>query len=57
VAFETPFPGEDRQLVPSPRVATYDQSPETVRGPVLTASCIAAITRALYSLIVINYAT
>jgi 2,3-bisphosphoglycerate-independent phosphoglycerate mutase len=25
---ETPFPGEDRQLVPSPKVATYDLKPE-----------------------------
>jgi 2,3-bisphosphoglycerate-independent phosphoglycerate mutase len=25
---EAPFPGEDRLLVPSPRVATYDQQPE-----------------------------
>ena len=25
---ETPFPGEDRQIVPSPRVRTYDLKPE-----------------------------
>jgi len=52
---EQPFPGEDRQLVPSPRVATYDQSPE-MSAAVLTTNCIAAINKGLYSLIVINYA-
>src|SRR5207247_2354256 len=25
---EKPFPGEDRKLIPSPRVATYDLKPE-----------------------------
>jgi 2,3-bisphosphoglycerate-independent phosphoglycerate mutase len=52
---EQPFPGEDRHLVPSPRVATYDQSPE-MSADVLTESCIASIKKGIYSLIVINYA-
>ena len=52
---EQPFPGEDRQLVPSPRVATYDLSPE-MSADVLTESCIASINKGIYSLIVINYA-
>src|SRR5256884_4545355 len=31
---EAPFPGEDRLLVPSPRVATYDLKPEMSAQPV-----------------------
>ena len=52
---EQAFPGEDRHLVPSPRVATYDQAPEMSAGK-LTDSCIAAIQKGMYSLVVINYA-
>jgi 2,3-bisphosphoglycerate-independent phosphoglycerate mutase len=52
---EQAFPGEDRHLVPSPRVATYDQAPEMSAGK-LTESCIAAIEKGIYSLVVINYA-
>ena len=52
---EQPLAGEDRHLVPSPRVATYDLSP-AMSAEQLTDSCIAAIEKADYSLIVINYA-
>ena len=52
---EQAFPGEDRHLVPSPRVATYDQAP-AMSAEKLTDSCIAAIARGIYSLVVINYA-
>ena len=52
---EKPFPGEDRHLVPSPRVATYDLQPE-MSAEELTNSCIKAIKSGVYSLIVINYA-
>jgi 2,3-bisphosphoglycerate-independent phosphoglycerate mutase len=52
---EQAFPGEDRHLVPSPRVATYDQSP-AMSADQLTDSCIAAIHKGIYSLVVINYA-
>jgi len=52
---EQAFPGEDRHLVPSPRVATYDQSP-AMSAVQLTDSCIAAIQKGIYSLVVINYA-
>ena len=52
---EQPLPGEERHLVPSPRVATYDLSPAMSAGD-LTDSCIAAIGKGVYSLIVINYA-
>jgi 2,3-bisphosphoglycerate-independent phosphoglycerate mutase len=52
---EQAFPGEDRHLVPSPRVATYDQAP-AMSAEKLTDSCIAAIAKGIYSLVVINYA-
>ena len=52
---EQPFPGEDRHLVPSPRVATYDQAP-AMSAEKLTESCISAINKGIYSLVVINYA-
>jgi 2,3-bisphosphoglycerate-independent phosphoglycerate mutase len=52
---EQAFPGEDRHLVPSPRVATYDQAP-AMSAEQLTESCIAAIQKGIYSLVVINYA-
>jgi 2,3-bisphosphoglycerate-independent phosphoglycerate mutase len=52
---EQPYPGEDRHLVPSPRVATYDQAP-AMSADQLTDSCIAAINKGIYSLVVINYA-
>ena len=52
---EQPLDGEDRHLVPSPRVATYDEAP-AMSADTLTDSCIAAIERGEYSLVVINYA-
>ena len=52
---EQPLEGEDRHLVPSPRVATYDQAP-AMAAETLTDSCIAAIEKGVYSLVVINYA-
>ena len=52
---EQPLAGEERFLVPSPRVATYDLSP-AMSAEQLTDSCIAAINKGVYSLIVINYA-
>jgi len=52
---EQAFPGEDRHLVPSPRVATYDMAP-AMSADQLTDSCLAAIKKGIYSLVVINYA-
>lgn len=52
---EQAFPGEDRHLVPSPRVPTYDMAP-AMSAEKLTESCIAAINKGIYSLVVINYA-
>ena len=52
---EEPFPGEDRQLVPSPKVATYDLQPEMSAAEV-TKKTVAAIEGGEYDLIVLNFA-
>ncbi|MGH6767896.1 MAG: 2,3-bisphosphoglycerate-independent phosphoglycerate mutase [Xanthobacteraceae bacterium] len=52
---EEPFPGEDRIMVPSPKVATYDLQPE-MSAPELTGKVVAAIDSGKYDLIVLNYA-
>jgi len=52
---ETPFPGEERILVPSPKVATYDLKPE-MSAPEVTQRVIAAIEGGGFDLIVLNYA-
>ncbi len=52
---EQPFEGEDRELVPSPSVATYDLKPE-MSADAVTDLAIAAIEKGIYSLIVMNYA-
>ena len=52
---ETPYAGEDRILVPSPKVATYDLQPE-MSAPELTGRLLEAITDGAYDLIVVNYA-
>jgi 2,3-bisphosphoglycerate-independent phosphoglycerate mutase len=52
---ETPFPGEDRLLVPSPGVATYDLQPEMSAAGV-TDALADAIASGKYDFIVANYA-
>ena len=52
---EEPFPGEDRILVPSPKVSTYDHKPEMSAFQV-TDRLEEAIASAAYDLIVANYA-
>jgi 2,3-bisphosphoglycerate-independent phosphoglycerate mutase len=52
---EEPFAGEDRELVSSPMVATYDKAP-TMSAEAVTEVAIAAIEKGVYSLVVINYA-
>jgi 2,3-bisphosphoglycerate-independent phosphoglycerate mutase len=52
---EEPFPGEDRIMVPSPKVATYDLQPE-MSAPELTDKVVAAIDAGKYDLIVLNFA-
>ncbi|WP_193198903.1 2,3-bisphosphoglycerate-independent phosphoglycerate mutase [Nostoc sp. MG11] len=52
---EEPFVGEDRELVSSPMVATYDKAP-AMSAQAVTDVAIAAIQKGIYSLVVINYA-
>ena len=52
---ETPYTGEDRIMVPSPKVATYDLQPE-MSAPELTDKAVAAIDSKKYDLIVLNFA-
>ncbi len=52
---ETANPGEERIMVPSPRVATYDLQPE-MSAPELTDRAVAAITEGKFDLIILNFA-
>jgi 2,3-bisphosphoglycerate-independent phosphoglycerate mutase len=52
---EAPWPGEERRLVPSPKVATYDLQPEmSAQG--VTDELVAAIRSGRYDFIVANFA-
>jgi len=52
---EEPFEGEDRELVMSPMVPTYDRAP-AMSAEAVTDVVVAAIQKYIYSLVVINYA-
>jgi 2,3-bisphosphoglycerate-independent phosphoglycerate mutase len=52
---ETPYPGEDRILVPSPRVATYDLKPEMSAYEV-TDRLVEAIASRKYDAMICNFA-
>jgi len=52
---ETPFKGEDRRLVPSQKVATYDLAPE-MSAPGITDVLCSAITAKEHDFILCNYA-
>jgi 2,3-bisphosphoglycerate-independent phosphoglycerate mutase len=52
---EEPFNGEDRVLIPSPDVATYDLQPE-MSAYDLTKELVARITSGKYDVIICNYA-
>lgn len=52
---EALYAGEERILVPSPKVATYDLQPE-MSAPQVTDKLVAAIRSGKYDLIVCNYA-
>lgn len=52
---EQPYAGEDRILVPSPNVATYDLKPE-MSAPEVTDKLVAAIESNRYDAIICNYA-
>lgn len=52
---EEPNPGEERVLVPSPKVATYDLQPQMSASEV-TEQVVAEINKGVFDLIVLNYA-
>ncbi len=52
---EEEFPGEDRIIIPSPRVASYDQKPEMSATEVKN-SLVKAISSQKYDFIVVNFA-
>ncbi len=52
---EKPYPGEDRVLVPSPKVATYDLKPE-MSSVELTNEVVNRIESGEYDVIIMNYA-
>ncbi len=52
---EEPFKGEERILIPSPKVATYDLQPE-MNAPIVTDRIVEAIEQQRYDVIVVNYA-
>ena len=52
---ETEFVGENRIMVPSPKVATYDLQPE-MSAPEVTDKIVDAIAEGKYDLIIVNYA-
>lgn len=52
---EEPFPGEDREMVPSPMVLTYDKKP-AMSAEKVTEGAIAAIEKRIYSMMILNYA-
>ena len=52
---EQPFPGEDRVLVPSPKVATYDLKPEMSASGIADA-VVTAVNDTAFDVIVVNFA-
>lgn len=52
---ETPFQGEDRYLVPSPKVPTYDLQPE-MSAAGITETAVEHIRSGDYDLVIMNYA-
>jgi 2,3-bisphosphoglycerate-independent phosphoglycerate mutase len=52
---DTPFAGEERILVPSPKVKTYDLQPE-MSAPEVTDHLVSAIEGGKYDVIICNYA-
>ncbi len=52
---ETPFPGEDRVLVPSLKVATYDLAPE-MKAEAIGDAIVNAVNDTAFDLVVANFA-
>ena len=53
---EAVFPGEDRVLVASPKVATYDLQPE-MSAVEVTDKCVERIESGAYDVIILNFAS
>ena len=52
---EIPFPGEDRIMIPSPKVATYDLQPQ-MSAPLITEKVVSLLKEHTYDLVVVNFA-
>ena len=52
---EAPFEGEDRALIPSPKVATYDLQPE-MSAYLVADECVKRIESGKYDVIILNFA-
>ncbi len=52
---EEPFPGEDREIIPSPQVATYDLQPE-MSAPQVADRILAALRSEQYAFVLVNFA-
>ncbi|MEK7105405.1 MAG: 2,3-bisphosphoglycerate-independent phosphoglycerate mutase [Patescibacteria group bacterium] len=52
---ETPFPGEDRVIIPSPRVSSYDEAPE-MSAYEITDRVLKEIRKGAYDFIALNFA-
>jgi 2,3-bisphosphoglycerate-independent phosphoglycerate mutase len=52
---EDPVPGEDRILVPSPKVPSYEEKPE-MSAPEITGKLLPEIAKGVYDFILVNYA-
>lgn len=52
---EQPYPLEERKLIPSPKVATYDLKPE-MSAEEVTSTLLSEIDKDIYDLIVVNFA-
>lgn len=52
---EKPYPGEERELIPSPKVSTYDLKPE-MSADGITDAVVKAVEKRDFEVIVMNYA-
>jgi len=52
---EDPFPGEERKIIPSPKVSSYDKTPE-MSAPEITSYVVKAIEKEEFDVVFINFA-
>jgi 2,3-bisphosphoglycerate-independent phosphoglycerate mutase len=52
---EEPFPGESREIIPSPRVSSYEQAPE-MAAPDIAKAVVSAIEGGEHDVIICNFA-